>query len=123
MAPSLPARPSLEQLRNQAKDLPKAHKQGDASCCGVLRPLKQFEGKPDAAILARDVSLVEVQYALAMEYGFASWREMRQHVLQGVTDRITKQCWQTSAFHVGGKYVLDAEAQALNEMGVALAAR
>lgn len=73
MTPSLPTNPSLEQLSNQAKDLLKDHKQGEASCCRVLGKLKQFEEKSDADILAGTVSLVEAQYALAMHYGFKSW--------------------------------------------------
>ena len=119
MTTSLPPNPSLEQLRNQAKDLLKAHKQGQASCCRVLRELKQFEGNSDADVLAGTVSLVEVQYALAMDYGFQSWGELKEHVdaLAGdVHERITKTCWETNAFHVGDQYVLDAEATALNGM-------
>ncbi|HUW81654.1 MAG TPA: hypothetical protein VMZ31_02515 [Phycisphaerae bacterium] len=80
MSPSLPPSPSLEQLRNQAKDLLKAHEQGRPSCCGVLRRLKQFEGKSDADILAGSVGLVDVQYALAMDFGFKSWPELKRYV-------------------------------------------
>ena len=80
MSPSLPANPSLEQLRNQAKDLLKAHQQHRASCCGVLRRLKQFEGKSDADIFAGPVGLVDVQYALALDLGFKSWKELKRYV-------------------------------------------
>ena len=80
MSPSLPANPSLEQLRNQAKDLLKAHRQRRASCCRVLRRLKQFEAKSDADIFAGRVGLVDVQYALAMDLGFKSWNELRRYV-------------------------------------------
>jgi len=80
MSPSLPPKAGLEQLRKQAKDLLKAHKQGDPSCCAVFRWLKQFAGKSDANILSGAVSLVEVQFALAMDYGFKSWGEMKDYV-------------------------------------------
>ena len=80
MSPSLPSKASLEQLRKQAKDLLKSHHNGERGCCEPLRRLKQFEGKTDAEILAGQVSLVEVQYALAMGYGFASWQELTAHV-------------------------------------------
>ena len=81
MSPSLPPKANLRQLHNQAKDLLKAHKQGHASCCRVLRMLKPFEGKSDADILAGEVSLTETQYALAMDYGFGSWAALKRHVL------------------------------------------
>lgn len=55
--PRLPARPSAEQLRNQAKDRLKA-----------LR-----ESKPDA-------KLADAQFDLAREYGFGSWPKLVQHV-------------------------------------------
>ena len=80
MSASLPPKASLEQLRKQAKDLLKAHHRGERGCCEVLRRLKQFKDKTDAEILAGHVSLVEVQYALAIGYGFASWQQMAEHI-------------------------------------------
>ncbi len=79
MLPSLPRSPSPVRLRKLAKETLRAHQAGDTSCCGVLRHLKQFEDRSDAEILATDVSLVEVQYALAHHYGFASWKELIGH--------------------------------------------
>jgi hypothetical protein len=76
-----PPTPTLEAVKKEAKAVLKAHAAGDASaCCEVLRHLKQFEGKADANILAGEISLVEVQYALAMDYGFESWAEMKAFV-------------------------------------------
>ena len=54
---SLSPNPSLEQLRKQAKDILKAHKQGAPTCCDVLRHLRQFARSPDAEILAGPVAL------------------------------------------------------------------
>ena len=51
MSRSLPERPSLEQLRKQAKDLLKAQRQGDASVCPVLRHLPRFAGASDEDVL------------------------------------------------------------------------
>ena len=48
MTMSLPANPSLINLKVQAKSLLKAHRNGDASCCEVLRNLKELRGKSDA---------------------------------------------------------------------------
>ena len=82
MTISLPDGAHHEFLRKQAKDVHKAHRRGDAACCSVLRRLKQFQDKADADILAAPVSLSEVQFALAMHYGFASWDQLKQHVAQ-----------------------------------------
>ena len=57
MSRDLPARPHLDHLRKQAKDL--------------LRELQQR--KPDA-------QLSDAQHAIAREYGFASWPKLRAHV-------------------------------------------
>jgi hypothetical protein len=120
VSPSLPSSPSLRFLKEQAKDILKAHKAGDASSCEVLRKLRRFATAADADILPADVPLKEVQFALAMHYGFASWEEMRKHVIQDISERVTKKCWETAAFRVGKQYVLDAEATALNDMALAL---
>lgn len=81
MTRTLPPRPDFTQLRHQAKDLLRAHERKDSACCPVLRRLRRFASADDAAILARPLALHEAQYALAMEYGFASWTAMKQHVL------------------------------------------
>lgn len=75
---TLPPRPDLAQLKHQAKDLLHAHQRKDASACSVLRRLRRFEGADDSAILAGPLALHEAQYALAMEYGFASWNAMKR---------------------------------------------
>jgi hypothetical protein len=69
----LPARPSLEQLRNQAKDLLRACRGGDAAALARIRAHKPA---PSAA----DVSLADAQFALAREYGFDSWPKLARHV-------------------------------------------
>ena len=80
MARSLPARLSLRYLREEAKDLLKAKRSGDASCCPTLRKLRRFARSSDPDILAADIRLQEVQFALALDYGFADWG----HLCRGV---------------------------------------
>jgi len=82
MTTQLPPRPSLDHLRRQAKNLLKAHQQGEAGACSILRQLHRFSHLSDAQILASDVKLNEVQFALALDYGFSSWNALRQHVDQ-----------------------------------------
>jgi hypothetical protein len=86
MTRTLPPRPDFTQLKHQAKDLLRAHERMDSSACTVLRRLRQFAAADDAAILARPLALHQAQYALAKEYGFASWNALKRHV-EKVTNR------------------------------------
>jgi len=80
MAKNLPPNPSLEHLSNQAKDILKAHKQGDKSVCARLKALHRFSKSTDEEILAADIPLAEAQFVLAMEYGFKTWASMKEAV-------------------------------------------
>ena len=82
MPRSVPPRPSLEYVRKEAKHLLAAHRSGDASVCDVLRLHHRFQGASDSDILAADVSLQQAQHALAKEYGFDSWAELKSQVNQ-----------------------------------------
>lgn len=77
----LPPQPNLEHLKNEAKDLLRNHKKGDSSVCPVFRCMKRFAGASDAQILAAEIALTEAQFALAMDYGFATWEDLRKAVL------------------------------------------
>lgn len=77
---ALPERPSLEFLRKQAKDLLKAHDARDPSCCEVLRALRRFAQANDTAILSAPCALQEVQFALALSYGFRNWDHLKAYV-------------------------------------------
>ena len=77
---SLPPHPTLEHLRKEAKALLKAHGQGDASACGPLRRLRRFARAGDDEILSAQLALNDAQFALAMDYGFESWKELRDHI-------------------------------------------
>lgn len=82
MSHILPIRPDLEHLKNDAKAILKRHRSGDASVCGMLRCLNRLAGKSDAEVLAADVTLAEVQFALARLYRFKNWEQLR-HVVVG----------------------------------------
>ncbi len=80
---SLPARPSLEQLKNQAKDLLKAYRAGQPTAVARLRESmpRRFgavNDQPDPP----SVSLRDAQNVVAAEYGFASWSHMHSHILE-----------------------------------------
>ena len=80
MSRSLPPHPSLDKLKHQAKELLKAHKRGDAEACATLKRHHRFTASSTKDVLAAAVSLQEVQHALALDYGFKGWKEMRDHV-------------------------------------------
>ncbi len=83
MPQALPANPSVRFLKEQAKDLLKAQRAGDVSCCKVLRQLRRFTDTHDEEILDAKVGLQEAQFALALHYGFASW----EHLIRAVAVR------------------------------------
>jgi Family of unknown function (DUF5990)/Domain of unknown function (DUF5655) len=66
----LPTRPDLEQLRRQARELYRAALGGDAH---ALRRLRQVSGP---------VTLSAAQFAIARDYGFASWPQLKAEVEQ-----------------------------------------
>lgn len=80
MTRSLPPHPNLEHLKKQARALLRAHARGQQDVCAVLRHLKRFIDVSAEDILTADVTLTEVQFALAMEYGFSSWTALKAHV-------------------------------------------
>ncbi len=73
----LPLRPNLEHLKRQAKDLLRAYRAGDVSACRLVEQhLSQpLEPGPD-----NNLGLAEAQRRVALEYGFASWPKLKQHV-------------------------------------------
>ncbi len=75
----LPSNPSVRFLQKEAKDLLKAHKSGDPSCCPTLRYHFRFSRASDEEILKAEVSLQETQHALSLDYGFKSWKELKSH--------------------------------------------
>ncbi|HSA56705.1 MAG TPA: ankyrin repeat domain-containing protein [Gemmatimonadaceae bacterium] len=80
---ALPERPSLEQLRRQAKDLLRAARDGDATALASLTSATR--GTSGAPIM-----LAHAQLAIAREYGFPSWPRLVSHV-ESVNGGITRR--------------------------------
>ena len=80
MTKSLSANPSLTSIRYEARQLLKSHKAGDEAACETLRLHARFAGKSNPEILEEDVTLQEVQHALAVDYGFRGWAELRNQI-------------------------------------------
>jgi hypothetical protein len=70
----LPARPSLEQLKKQARLLQRAVRSGHPKAVALVA-----EHQPRGAALD-PFSLDSAQFVLARSYGFASWPKLRQHL-------------------------------------------
>jgi len=75
---SLPARPDLEQQRKLAKELLRAFRRAEPEAVARIRA-----ALPDKAAIA----LADAQFALAREYGFASWRELTERIARELEDR------------------------------------
>jgi hypothetical protein len=87
---NLPPRPSLVQLKHEAKDLLKAARSGGTEALSRLR-----DARP--RLRQSGASLADAQVVLAREYGFSSWPKLKAHVegLQRVEERVT---WLRQAF-------------------------
>ncbi len=70
----LPARPSLDHLRHEARDLLRAAQSGDTAAADRIRAVSATQ------------TLASAQLALAREYGFASWARLKTAVQARTTD-------------------------------------
>ena len=78
---SLPARPNLEQLRNQAKDLLKSYRAGHARALVRFREaMPRLSAMPDDHLTRLSMSLRDAQRVVAAEHGFESWADLRTHI-------------------------------------------
>ena len=73
-ASTLPARPSLDQLRKQAKELLKSVRAGDAAASSRFGTFLPTLPERDA------VTLADAQLVVAREYGFDNWPDLVHHV-------------------------------------------
>jgi ankyrin repeat protein len=98
-ASRLPARPSLEQLRKQAKDLLRAARGGDGDAIARLRAATADPKTP---------ILTDAQLVIAREHGFPSWPRLVDHVRQVVADASgLKPLIRPVELRTGQPYTLD----------------
>ena len=91
-AKPLPARPSLEQYKKQAKELVKAfrversRKPGGSEVVPsetlqrVIKHHPRFANLPDDQIASTRFGLADAQFVIAIEHGFESWPKFAKHV-------------------------------------------
>jgi len=81
MQKPLPARPSLEQFKKQAKELVKSHRTQEKSAVALIREfLPSLTGKTDEEIILFPFALHDAQSVIARQYGFPSWNQLRDHL-------------------------------------------
>ena len=79
--PSLPPRPNLQQLKNQAKDLLKAYRAGQPAAFVRFREsLPRLSAASDEHLTRLALSLRDAQRVVAVEHGFANWSHMQAHI-------------------------------------------
>jgi ankyrin repeat protein len=77
---TLPERPNLEHLKNEAKSLLAAYRQRDLDAVAFV---ERYEQRPDPVQL----KLSDAQRIVARAYGFASWVKLKEHL---ATDAIKR---------------------------------
>ena len=81
MTQQLPAHPSLENLKKQAKTLQKLCLAGDAEALARLREHHpQYQGSSGKHLRPEALKLSDSQLILAREYGFESWPQLKTAV-------------------------------------------
>lgn len=78
MSKSLPSRPNLENLKNQAKDLRKQFRAAEPDATARVRKLSP--GGEHSSDKTETFRLHDAQRVIAHEYGFASWSKLKEHV-------------------------------------------
>jgi hypothetical protein len=76
----LPERPNLEQLKNQAKTLLRSARSKEPTALQRFRILPSLANMPSDRLKVEDLALHDAQSVIAREYGFKSWRELRERV-------------------------------------------
>jgi ankyrin repeat protein len=94
----LPARPSLEQYKKQAKDLLKAYRAADVE---TIRRIKKnhprFEKLSEPGFEISQFALADAQLVIAREHGFESWPKFAKQI-EVITGQMAAQSDPLAAF-------------------------
>jgi ankyrin repeat protein len=77
MKRELPARPDIEQLKHQAKNLLKSYKSGERA---AIERFRESHPRQSAADSRPQLRLSDAQLVIAREYGFESWPKLKAAV-------------------------------------------
>ena len=86
---SLPERPNLEHLRNQAKKLLREFREQDAE---AVERVSHFERD----LNAEQFRLQDAQRVIARSYGFSSWPRLKEQVFTDAIKSADVQCHPSS---------------------------
>jgi ankyrin repeat protein len=77
----LPSRPNLEQLKIQANELRRAHREGKRSAAArIVAFHPKLKYQPLEAVLDSPLTVADAQLVLAREYGFDNWAQLKKRV-------------------------------------------
>lgn len=79
MTRSLPDSPNLDHLKREAKRILRTLKAGDGTDVSLLRLTSKYEAATDDEIKSA-ATLLDVQQALARDYGYPGWKELKAYV-------------------------------------------
>ena len=78
---SLPSRPNLTQLKLQADELRRSHRERKRSAAArIVAHHPRMKGQPLEAVLDRSLALADAQLVVAREYGFENWARLKHYV-------------------------------------------
>lgn len=78
---TLPASPDLSHLKNQAKQLLKSARAGEAEALRhFIERLPSARGIDPASLAGHELALHDAQSVVARDYGFRSWSELKHYV-------------------------------------------
>jgi ankyrin repeat protein len=117
-AKELPARPSLEQYKKQAKELVKGFKTFPTSKSAVPEAIQQIKkhhprlGKlSEAEIRNAKFTLADAQLVIAREHGFESWPKFAKHI-----EARTRANSSVSQFELAADAVVNGDVAALQRL-------
>src|SRR5687768_6916866 len=94
-ARELPARPSLEQYKKQAKELLKKLRSGDPA---ALRRARQSHPRlsrlPASGLATAKIALADAQLVIAREHAFDSWKTFGKHIEAAAGDLSPATVWK-----------------------------
>ena len=101
----LPARPSLEQYRKQAKDLVKLIRSGDSD---ATQRVSKYHPRPDRQ---SDFALADAQLVIAREHGFESWPKFAKHI-----EALNRASSSVSQFELAADAIVTGDAARLESL-------
>lgn len=116
----LPDRPNLDHLKQQAQDLLTGCGAGDPLACQRLREFHPwFAGLSDAIIAESRLTWSDGLFAIAREYGFASWPRLKSRVASaqpGEADRSLRDRIEDRVLQSAVDAVDDGDIEALRRL-------